>query len=117
VFFRAESVSSAVEILWRMLFAWGPAPLVTGPVLITIAASLAVQFVPRTFTKNLMGDISRLSPIVQAVRQPGSEHVRAVGGHHTRPWASETAVVLAVRRTAAAARVRSAPRELKAYAR
>jgi D-alanyl-lipoteichoic acid acyltransferase DltB (MBOAT superfamily) len=67
VFFRAESVSSAVEILWRMLFAWGPAPLVTGPVLITIAASLAVQFVPRTFTKNLMGDISRLSPMVQAV--------------------------------------------------
>jgi alginate O-acetyltransferase complex protein AlgI len=59
-------VSAALEILWRMLFAWGPAPLVTLPVLITIAASLAVQYVPRVFTKNLMGDISRLSPLVQA---------------------------------------------------
>jgi alginate O-acetyltransferase complex protein AlgI len=67
VFFRAESVTAAVEILWRMLFAWGPAPLVTGPVLLTIAASLAVQFIPRTLTKNLMADISRLSPVVQAI--------------------------------------------------
>jgi D-alanyl-lipoteichoic acid acyltransferase DltB (MBOAT superfamily) len=67
VFFRAESVSVALQILWRMVFAWGPAPLVTGPVLLTIAASLAVQFVPRTLTKNLMADISRLSPLVQAV--------------------------------------------------
>ncbi len=67
VFFRADSIGTALHILWRMLTAWGPAPLVTGPVLLTIAASLAMQFVPRTFTRNLKADLSRLSPVVQAV--------------------------------------------------
>jgi alginate O-acetyltransferase complex protein AlgI len=67
VFFRADSVGSALEMLVRMLFAWGPAPLVTPTVLAVIAGSLAVQFIPRTVTRSVLAELSRVPAWAQAV--------------------------------------------------
>jgi alginate O-acetyltransferase complex protein AlgI len=47
VFFRAESFTQATEVLGRIAFAGGTGPLLTVLVAATIAASLAVQFLPR----------------------------------------------------------------------
>jgi hypothetical protein len=46
VFFRSESIGMAVEMLWRALTAWGPAPLASGGLAAVIAGALAMQFLP-----------------------------------------------------------------------
>ncbi len=66
VFFRSDSLGGALQMLGRLLYAWGPAPLVTPWVLVVIAGCLAVQFLPRTFTRNFLADLSRLPVVVQA---------------------------------------------------
>ncbi|MFN0029790.1 MAG: MBOAT family O-acyltransferase [Acidimicrobiales bacterium] len=66
VFFRSDSLEGAFHLLGRLLYAWGPAPLVTPWVLTVIAGSLAVQFIPRTFTRNVLADLSRLPVVAQA---------------------------------------------------
>jgi len=67
IFFRAESIGDALQILWRLPFAWGPAPLVTPMLVATIAACLAVQFIPRTVTRNVLADLSLLPAWVHGV--------------------------------------------------
>ncbi len=66
VFFRSDSLSEALHMLWRMVFAWGSAPLVTPLVLAVIGICLAVQLIPRTLTRNVLADLSRLPVLVQA---------------------------------------------------
>jgi D-alanyl-lipoteichoic acid acyltransferase DltB (MBOAT superfamily) len=66
VFFRATSVGDALHMLWRILTAWGSGPLVTPLLLATIAAALAVQFIPRPVTRNVLADLSRLPAVAQA---------------------------------------------------
>lgn len=67
VFFRAQNVSQAFSILWRSITAWGGG---TGAVslllVLTIAAALAAQFVPRVATANIQADASRLPVWAQA---------------------------------------------------
>ncbi|HEX2517294.1 MAG TPA: MBOAT family protein [Chloroflexota bacterium] len=46
VLFRADSLSTAWELLARSVTAWGPAPLVTGSLVAVIGAVLASQFLP-----------------------------------------------------------------------
>jgi len=65
--FRADSVGTALHLLWRLLVGWGPAPLVTPLVLLTIAAALAVQFIPRAATRVALAEISRLPAWAHAV--------------------------------------------------
>jgi len=65
VFFRADSFSTASTILWRMVSAWGPAPLVTPVVLLVIAGALAVQFVPRDVGERFRVTFSHYSPLAQ----------------------------------------------------
>ena len=48
MFFRAESIGLAWELLQRLFTAGGAAPLVTPAVLITVAGSIALQFLPGT---------------------------------------------------------------------
>ena len=50
VFFRAETFGGAMEMLGRIAFAGGTGPLVTWLVAATVAASLAVQFLPRSLS-------------------------------------------------------------------
>ncbi len=67
VFFRAEDLGVATEMLWRLLTAWGPAPLVTPMLVLTIAAMIVVQFVPAGAVDRLQIAFSRLGPALQGV--------------------------------------------------
>jgi D-alanyl-lipoteichoic acid acyltransferase DltB (MBOAT superfamily) len=51
VLFRAQSLADAWTMLERALTAWGPAPLVTVPLLATILLMLASQFVPLAWSE------------------------------------------------------------------
>jgi D-alanyl-lipoteichoic acid acyltransferase DltB (MBOAT superfamily) len=66
VFFRAESLGSAFEVLGRLTSA-GPAPLVTTAVLVAIAVGLAVQYVPADATLRLQAAFSRLTVPAQGL--------------------------------------------------
>jgi D-alanyl-lipoteichoic acid acyltransferase DltB (MBOAT superfamily) len=46
VLFRADSLATAGELLYRGATAWGPAPLVTGGLVAVIAGVLATQLIP-----------------------------------------------------------------------
>ncbi|HET8620978.1 MAG TPA: MBOAT family protein [Acidimicrobiales bacterium] len=68
VFFRADSTATAFEIVGRIATAAaGPATLVTGLALVTIAAALAVQLVPRRSADGLKARFTTLDPALQAV--------------------------------------------------
>jgi D-alanyl-lipoteichoic acid acyltransferase DltB (MBOAT superfamily) len=68
VFFRADSVGSAVSMLVRLVsFQGGPTPLVTGPVLLAIAIGLLTQFVPHEPGEIIRAGISRLRPVPMGV--------------------------------------------------
>jgi alginate O-acetyltransferase complex protein AlgI len=54
-------------MLWRLLTAWGPAPLVTPMLVATIAAMIAAQFVPAGAVDRLQITFSRLGPALQGV--------------------------------------------------
>jgi D-alanyl-lipoteichoic acid acyltransferase DltB (MBOAT superfamily) len=67
VFFRAESVDVALDLLERMVTAWGASPLVTPLVVLTIAGMLALQFVPPGWYRELRVRISYAPAVAQAV--------------------------------------------------
>ena len=65
VFFRADSLGNALDVLSRIVTARGPAPLVTPAVLVAVGAGLAVHWVPRDAGPRLVSTLSRLAPAVQ----------------------------------------------------
>ncbi|MFN2590353.1 MAG: MBOAT family protein, partial [Actinomycetota bacterium] len=65
VFFRADSVGTAFQMLWRLLTAWGSAPLVTPAVIFVIAFMIAAQFVPREIPARVQDWFSQLRPATQ----------------------------------------------------
>jgi alginate O-acetyltransferase complex protein AlgI len=66
VFFRADSLGTALEVLGRLVTGWGePAPLVTPLVLLAIVGMLAVQNLPRTPTERLRVGFARVGPVLQ----------------------------------------------------
>jgi alginate O-acetyltransferase complex protein AlgI len=68
VFFRADSVGTAVEIIGRILTsAAGSSTLVTGLALAVIAAALALQLGPRRPGAALQARFSSLDPALQAL--------------------------------------------------
>lgn len=66
VFFRADSVGTAFDVLGRLV-AFGPAPSVTWLLVLTIAASIGAQYVPRVGLANVQSDLSRLPVGVLAI--------------------------------------------------
>jgi D-alanyl-lipoteichoic acid acyltransferase DltB (MBOAT superfamily) len=64
VFFRADSIDSAFELLGR-LAAPGSMTLVTPAVLLAIAGMLLVQYLPRRPSQHLRDAFSRLQPVAQ----------------------------------------------------
>jgi D-alanyl-lipoteichoic acid acyltransferase DltB (MBOAT superfamily) len=64
VFFRAETLTAAGDLLGRLV-AWGPAPLVTPLLVATIAATIGAQFVPTDALQRVQTTFSRLRPAVQ----------------------------------------------------
>ena len=69
VFFRADSIGSAFEILGR-LGAAGTTALVTPLVLLTIAGMLGVQYLPRDPAARLRERFGQLGPVLQGAAQP-----------------------------------------------
>lgn len=67
IFFRSDSISSVFTYLWRSLMAWGEPELVTPLILLTIAATLACQFIPRRVGLSLEYRASLLPPIAQGL--------------------------------------------------
>ncbi|HXQ19449.1 MAG TPA: MBOAT family O-acyltransferase [Acidimicrobiales bacterium] len=65
VFFNASSFSNAMSVLGRVFASWGPSPLVTPLLLITIAFFVAVQFVPADAVTRMEGVFSRQSAAAQ----------------------------------------------------
>ena len=66
IFFRAESVSEALEMIRRIFTAWGSSPLVTPLALLVVGGMLALQFVPGRWHDLWQGRVARLSPVAQA---------------------------------------------------
>ncbi len=64
VFFRADSVATALAMLGRLLtFANGPTELVTWRVVLAIGIGLATQFIPHAPAERLQVAISQLRPV------------------------------------------------------
>ena len=66
IFFRAETIGTAFELLWRMATAWGSAPLVSPLLLVVIAASIAYQFIPASIGAKAQSAFARMGPALQA---------------------------------------------------
>jgi hypothetical protein len=70
VFFRADSFANAADVLTRIFNPahWvQAAPLVTGGVLLAIAAGLVEQYIPRDALARAMSAFSRVAPVAQGV--------------------------------------------------
>ncbi|HLB39152.1 MAG TPA: MBOAT family protein [Actinomycetota bacterium] len=68
VFFRADSVGTALTMLRRLFTgAAGNTDLVTTPVLLAIAIGLATQFVPRAPAARIRAGVSRLRPVPMGI--------------------------------------------------
>jgi D-alanyl-lipoteichoic acid acyltransferase DltB (MBOAT superfamily) len=67
IFFRADSVGTAIEMIWRLFTAWGSAPLVTAGVALTIAGMLALQYAPRPVGEQVQLTMSRMRPAILGV--------------------------------------------------
>ncbi|HEX9234743.1 MAG TPA: MBOAT family O-acyltransferase, partial [Actinomycetota bacterium] len=65
VFFRSDSVGTAFLLLWRLLTAWGRAPLVTPAVVFVIALMIALQYVPKDLPARVQDRFSQLRPLTQ----------------------------------------------------
>ncbi len=70
VFFRADSLASAFEILGR-LGAAGTTALVTPLVLLAIAGMLGVQYLPREPAARLRERFGQLGPVLQGAALAG----------------------------------------------
>jgi hypothetical protein len=66
VFFRADSLSTAWDVITRIVTGFSlDAPAVTPAVLAAIAVGLGAQFVPRRAVEQGLGVFSRFGPIAQ----------------------------------------------------
>jgi alginate O-acetyltransferase complex protein AlgI len=59
IFFRADSISTAFTIIGRLFTAWGPAPLVTPLVVVTIVGMVAVQYLPKDIVERTLVGFAR----------------------------------------------------------
>jgi alginate O-acetyltransferase complex protein AlgI len=68
VFFRADSLDTALEVLARLFTGWGGATtLVTPAVVVAIAVGIGSQYVPRFAVDRGLAVFTRLRPAVQGV--------------------------------------------------
>ncbi|MGH9137671.1 MAG: MBOAT family O-acyltransferase [Acidimicrobiales bacterium] len=72
IFFRADSLGTAFDIVGRILAGGGPTTLVTGLVVVTIVAALASQFVPTSAVEAAQHRFSRLTPVAQGLMLAGA---------------------------------------------
>jgi D-alanyl-lipoteichoic acid acyltransferase DltB (MBOAT superfamily) len=63
VFFRADSMETALTMFARLVTAWGPAPLLTPGLVAVIVAAIAVQHLPAGLEQRLEATVARV-PLV-----------------------------------------------------
>ena len=71
VFFRADSLGTAYQLLTRLLTAFGPAPAVTPLLVLVIAGMIAAQYLPKEMPARVQDGFSQLRPAVQGVMLGG----------------------------------------------
>jgi alginate O-acetyltransferase complex protein AlgI len=72
VFFRAGSLGTAFAMLRGLVTQWGPAPLLTVPVVGVIALGIGVQFLPHEPAERVMARFSRVRPALQGALLGGA---------------------------------------------
>jgi alginate O-acetyltransferase complex protein AlgI len=65
IFFRADSVGTALSLVGRLVTGGGPTTLVTMPVVLAVAAGIGVQYLPSDVVRRAMAGFSRLAPALQ----------------------------------------------------
>ncbi len=65
LFFRADSIGTAFQMLGRLFTAFGPAPAVTPLLVLVIALMLAVQFASKEVPERIQDWFSELRPVGQ----------------------------------------------------
>ena len=86
VFFRADSIQSAFQILGRLGTA-GSTALITPLVLLTIAGMLGVEYLPRDPAARLRESFGRLGPVLQgAVLALGLFLITTLGAQGVTPF-------------------------------
>jgi len=65
IFFRADSIGTAFDVIEGIATAPGPAPLVTTMAVATIGVALALQLIPRTALRALQPRFTSLAPALQ----------------------------------------------------
>jgi len=65
IFFNADSISTAGTLIGRLFTAWGRAPLVTPLVVITIAGTVALQYMPTSLGGRVQREFARQPWAVQ----------------------------------------------------
>lgn len=65
VFFNASSFSNAVAVISRVFTSWGPSPLITPLLVLTIIATIAMQFVRADTVEFMQNAFSRQRALVQ----------------------------------------------------
>ncbi len=67
VFFRAESITGAIDVFARLCTAWGPAPEVTPLVMLAIAVTVGAQFVPAQVAHRILVRFADAPLVAQSV--------------------------------------------------
>ena len=68
VFFRADSLGAAAEVIAQLFRGWGRVgPGVTGTILVVIALGIGVQYVPQRLWREVQAGFARLGPALQGV--------------------------------------------------
>ncbi len=65
VFFNATSFNNAMAVIGRLFDGWGPSPLITPLLVVTIVGVLAVQYVPGTLVERVQALFSHQRAVVQ----------------------------------------------------
>jgi len=87
VFFRAQSVNQALEVLGRLFSSGGGSGLVTPLLIVTIVAMVASQFVPPRIPERVTAEFAKLAPILQIVALAfGVMLVNALGPEGIAPF-------------------------------
>jgi alginate O-acetyltransferase complex protein AlgI len=72
VFFRADSIGTASQLLTRLVTAFGPAPAVTPLVLGAITLGIGAQYIPKNLPSRVQDGFSHLRPAAQGIVLAGT---------------------------------------------
>ncbi|HEX8100765.1 MAG TPA: MBOAT family protein [Actinomycetota bacterium] len=72
LFFRADSIGTALHMLGRLFTAFGSAPLVTPLVVLVVGLAIAIQYVPKDVPERVQDWFSGLRPVQQGAVLAGA---------------------------------------------